>query len=121
MWLMKVKESQQFQFFASYAIEIHANEVQPTYKADHSQLYSSNNTKLRHQIQFLRVRRHQVLSMKRGNVFRIPHIQGAVTTPTTSTTTTIIITTTAVSSSSRKVLGPEMYLDNSSDVLGQQQ
>ena len=113
---MKVKESQQFQFFASYAIEIHANEVQPTNKADHSRFYSSNNTKLRHQIQFLRVRRHQVLSMKRS------HIQGAVTTPTTSTTTTIIITTTAVSSSSsRKVLGPETYLDNSSDVLGQQQ
>ena len=26
MWLMKVKESQQFQFFASYAIDIHTNE-----------------------------------------------------------------------------------------------
>ena len=24
-WLMKVKESQQFQFFAPYAIDIHAN------------------------------------------------------------------------------------------------
>ena len=33
MWLMKVKESQQFQFFASYAIDIHANEFQPTDKA----------------------------------------------------------------------------------------
>ena len=33
MWLMKVKESQQFQFFASYAIDIHANELQPTNKA----------------------------------------------------------------------------------------
>ena len=32
MWLMKVKESQQFQFFASYAIDIHANEFQPTNK-----------------------------------------------------------------------------------------
>ena len=32
MWLMKVKESQQFQFFASYAIDIHANEFQPTTK-----------------------------------------------------------------------------------------
>ena len=29
----KVKESQQFQFFASYAIDIHANELQPTDKA----------------------------------------------------------------------------------------
>ena len=29
---MKVKESQQFQFFASYAIDIHANEFQPTNK-----------------------------------------------------------------------------------------
>ena len=33
MWLMKVKESQQFQFFVSYAIDIHANEFQPTNKA----------------------------------------------------------------------------------------
>ena len=33
MWLMKVKESQQFQFFASYAIDIHANKFQPTNKA----------------------------------------------------------------------------------------
>ena len=33
MWLMKVKESQQFQFFASYAIVIHANEFHPTNKA----------------------------------------------------------------------------------------
>ena len=33
MWLMKVKESQQFQFFASYAIDSHANEFQPTNKA----------------------------------------------------------------------------------------
>ena len=33
MWLMKVKKSQQFQFFASYAIDIHANEFQPTNKA----------------------------------------------------------------------------------------
>ena len=33
---------------------------------DHSQLYSLYNTKLRHQIQFLRARRHQVLNMKRG-------------------------------------------------------
>ena len=32
MWLMKVKESQQFQFFASYAIDIHANEFQSTNK-----------------------------------------------------------------------------------------
>ena len=30
MWLMKVKESQQFKFFASYAIDIHANEFQLT-------------------------------------------------------------------------------------------
>ena len=27
MWLMKVKESQQFQFFASDAIDIHANDA----------------------------------------------------------------------------------------------
>ena len=33
MWLMKVKESQLFQFFASYVIDIHANEFQPTNKA----------------------------------------------------------------------------------------
>ena len=33
MWLMKVKESHQFQFFASSAIDIHANEFQPTNKA----------------------------------------------------------------------------------------
>ena len=33
MWLMKVKESQQFQFFASYAIDIHANEFKSTNKA----------------------------------------------------------------------------------------
>ena len=33
MWLMKVKESQQFQFFASDAIDIRANEFQPTNKA----------------------------------------------------------------------------------------
>ena len=33
MWLMKVKESQQFQFFAPYVINIHANEFQPTNKA----------------------------------------------------------------------------------------
>ena len=33
MWLMKVKESQQFQYFASYSIDIHANEFQPTNKA----------------------------------------------------------------------------------------
>ena len=33
MWLMKVKESQQFQFFAPYAIDIRANEFQPTNKA----------------------------------------------------------------------------------------
>ena len=32
MWLIKVKESQLFQFFASYAIDIHANEFQPTNK-----------------------------------------------------------------------------------------
>ena len=32
MWLIKVKESQQFQFFASFAIDIHANEFQPTNK-----------------------------------------------------------------------------------------
>ena len=31
--------------------------------------YSLYNTKLRHQIHFLRVRRHQALSMKRGSVF----------------------------------------------------
>ena len=36
---------------------------------DHSQLYSLYDTKLRHQIQFLRVRCHQGLSMKRGRVF----------------------------------------------------
>ena len=30
---MKVKESKQFQFFASYAINIHANVFQPTNKA----------------------------------------------------------------------------------------
>ena len=40
---------------------------------DHSQLYSLVQ---RHQIQFLRIRCHQGLSMKRGSVFRIPHIQG---------------------------------------------
>ena len=33
MWLIKVKESKQFQFFASYAIDIHAIEFQPTNKA----------------------------------------------------------------------------------------
>ena len=33
MWLMKVKESLQFQFFASYATDIHANKFQPTNKA----------------------------------------------------------------------------------------
>ena len=33
MWMLKVKESQQFQFFASYAIGIHANEFKPTNKA----------------------------------------------------------------------------------------
>ena len=33
MWLMKVNESLQFQFFASYASDIHANEFQPTIKA----------------------------------------------------------------------------------------
>ena len=48
---------------------------------DHSQLYSLYNTKLRHQIQFLGVRCHQGLSMKRGNVFRIPHIQGVYPIP----------------------------------------
>ena len=32
MWLMKVKESQQFPFFASYAIDIHANEFNPLIK-----------------------------------------------------------------------------------------
>ena len=48
---------------------------------DHSQLYSLKNTKLRHQIQFLRGRRHQVLSMERGSVFRIHHIQGVYPTP----------------------------------------
>ena len=48
---------------------------------DHSQLYSLYNTKLRHQIQFLRVRCHQGLSMKRGSVFRIPHIQGVYPMP----------------------------------------
>ena len=32
MWLNKVKESQPFQFFASYAVDIHANEFQPTNK-----------------------------------------------------------------------------------------
>ena len=42
---------------------------------DHSQLYSLYSTKLHHQIQFLRVRCQQGLSMKRGSVFRIPHIQ----------------------------------------------
>ena len=35
----------------------------------HSQLYSFYNIKLRHQIQFLRVRCHQGLSMKRGKRF----------------------------------------------------
>ena len=30
MWLIKAKESQKFQFSASYAIDIHANEFQPT-------------------------------------------------------------------------------------------
>ena len=33
MWLMKVKESQQFQCFASHATDIHTNEFQPTNKA----------------------------------------------------------------------------------------
>ena len=32
MWLVKVKESHQFQFFASYAIDIHANEFHPLIK-----------------------------------------------------------------------------------------
>ena len=32
MWLMKVKESQQFQIFASYATDIHANEFTPLIK-----------------------------------------------------------------------------------------
>ena len=32
MWLIKVKEMQLFEFFASYAIDIHANEFQPTNK-----------------------------------------------------------------------------------------
>ena len=32
MWLMKVKESKQFQNFASYAIDIHAHEFQLTNK-----------------------------------------------------------------------------------------
>ena len=48
---------------------------------DHSQRNSLENTKLRHQIQFLRLRRHQVLSMKRGSVFHIPHIQGVYPMP----------------------------------------
>ena len=48
---------------------------------DRSQLYSLYNTKLRHQIQFLRVRCHQGLSMKRGSFFRIPHIQGVYPMP----------------------------------------
>ena len=47
----------------------------------HSQLYSLYNTKLRHHIQFLRVRCHQVLSMKRGSVFSILHIQGVYPMP----------------------------------------
>ena len=167
MWLMKVKESQQFQFFASYAIGIHANEFQPTNKAaficttrwglsffsfvrgtnlfsvskficspkkeseklknshfgqihvqfvlftvsywvsamnEHSlwmhvsQLshwtalwpfrtaplqrpQSALQFVLRHQIQFLRVRCHQGLGMKRGSVFRIPHIEGVYPMP----------------------------------------
>ena len=34
MWLMKVKESQQFQFFASYAIDIHANECSNVWACD---------------------------------------------------------------------------------------
>ena len=33
MWLMKVKESQQFQFFASNAIDIRANEFHNANKA----------------------------------------------------------------------------------------
>ena len=48
---------------------------------DHSQLYCLYNTKLHHQIQFLRVRCHQGLSMKRGSVFRILHIQGVYPMP----------------------------------------
>ena len=49
---------------------------------DHSQLYSLYNTKLHHQIQFLkRVRCHYGLSMKCGSVFRIPHIQEVYPTP----------------------------------------
>ena len=48
---------------------------------DHNQLYSLYNAKLCHQIQFLRVRCHQGLSMKRGSVFRIPHIQGVYPMP----------------------------------------
>ena len=51
---------------------------------DHSQLYSLCNTKLRQQIQFLRVRRHQVLSMKRGSVFRIPYIHWVYPMPYSS-------------------------------------
>ena len=42
---------------------------------DHNQIYSLSNTKLHHQIQFLTVLRHKFLSMMRGSVFRIPHIQ----------------------------------------------
>ena len=48
---------------------------------DHSQLYSLYNTNLRHQIQFLRFRCHQGLSIKRGRVFRIPHIHGVIPIP----------------------------------------
>ena len=48
---------------------------------DHSQLYSLYNTKLHYQIQFLRVCCHQGLSMKRGSVCRIPHIQGVYPMP----------------------------------------
>ena len=48
----------------------------------HSQLYSLYNTKLRQQIQFLRVSCHHGLNMKRESVFRILHIQGVYLLPT---------------------------------------
>ena len=171
-WLMKVKESQQFLFFffASYAVDIHANEFWPTWSCFYwyqkvqtylspllleeqtyfqfkcSPVHQRRNQKswknshfvqihvqfvfftfsywvsamnehsswihisqlshwnalwpfrtvplqrppsalqfvqyqARHQIQFLRVRCHQRFNMKRGSVFRIPHIQGVYLMP----------------------------------------
>ena len=62
--------------YHNYHTELLCDPLEQHHSKDHSKLYSLYNTKLRHQIQFLRVRCHQRSSMKRGSVFRIPHIQG---------------------------------------------